>query len=254
MTESAKVLSLLTTLKLPGASRAMNDVLNDAETAGSSYVTVLGSLLEAEISYRRDRKLKRSLAGAHFPTAKHLDEFDVHGVSGVTKADLANLQDLRWMETNTNLLFFGPPGLGKTHLAIGLGMKAIEAGFTVCFERMTNLIRLLKTAEIQRSSTFRINRLLKADLVIIDEIGYTPIDRKEANLFFNLVSELYEKTSVIITSNKPFEGWAEMLGDEVMTTALLDRLLHHSRIFALDGPSFRIASRKEGRSPSRKAA
>lgn len=246
MSEFPQVLSLLASLKLQGVARSVEAVLNEAEGNRSSYLTVVKALLDAEISYRRDRKLKRSLAGAHFPTIKRAEEYDVQAVKGITKEDVANLLDLRWLESHTNLLLFGPPGLGKTHLAISLGMKAIEAGFTVCFERMTNLIRLLKTSEVQRNSAFRMNRMLKADLVIMDEIGYTPIDRKEANLFFTLVSELYEKTSVIITSNKPFEAWAEMLGDEVMTTALLDRLLHHSRIFSLDGPSYRIAQKKGG--------
>jgi DNA replication protein DnaC len=134
---------------------------------------------------------------------------------------------------------------GKTHLSIGLGMKAVERGYTVCFEKIVNLIKLLKTQEIQRSSGFRINKILRSDLLIIDEIGYTPIDRKEANLFFNLVSELYEKKSIILTSNKAFENWAEMMGDSVMTTALLDRLLHHARVFTLDGESYRIRKQKE---------
>ena len=97
--------------------------------------------------------------------------------------------------------------MGKTHLSIAIGMQAVQAGYTVCFERVTNLIKLLKTAEIQRKAQFRINRIMKSDLVIIDEIGYTPIERKEANLFFNLVSELYEKSSIIIISNKSFESW-----------------------------------------------
>ena len=99
--------------------------------------------------------------------------------------------------------------------------------------------------EVQRSSTFRINRIMKANVLIIDEIGYTPIDRKEANLFFSLISELYERTSVVITSNKGFEEWSEMMGDEIMTTALLDRLLHHAHVFSLNGESYRISSRKE---------
>ena len=111
---------------------------------------------------------------------------------------------------------------------------------TVCFERIINLIKLLKTAEIQRTSGFRINRILRSDLVIIDEIGYTPIVRREANLFFNMISELYEKSSIITTSNKSFDTWAEMMGDEVLTTALLDRLLHHARVFNLDGESYRL--------------
>ena len=124
-------------------------------------------------------------------------------------------------------------------------MKAIEGGYTVCFEKIVNLIKLLKTQEIQRAAGFRINRILRSDALIIDEIGYTPIDRREANLFFNLISELYEKKSIILTSNKSFDMWAEMMGDGVMTTALLDRLLHHARVYNLDGESYRIRKRKE---------
>lgn len=119
-------------------------------------------------------------------------------------------------------------------------MKALHAGYTVCFERMSNLVKMLKTSELHRSSAFRINRILRSHVVVIDEIGYTPIDRREANLLFNLISKLYERASLIITSNKSFDTWAEMMGDEVLTTALLDRLLHHAHIYSMDGDSYRL--------------
>ena len=109
----------------------------------------------------------------------------------------------------------------------------------MCFERITNLIKLLRTSEVQKTSEYRIRRIMKSDLIIIDEIGYTPIEKREANLFFNLISEAYENLSVVVTSNKSFETWAEMMGDGVMTTALLDRLLHHARVYNLDGESYR---------------
>lgn len=139
-----------------------------------------------------------------------------------------------------------PRGIGKTHLAIALGIAVIERGYRVCFERITNLIKLLKTAEIQKSSQYRIRRITKSDLVIIDKIGYTLIKKRKAKLFFNLISDLYERVSVIITSNKSFDSWAEMMGDSVLTTALLDRFLHHARIFNLEVESYRISNQKKG--------
>jgi len=240
------IVEILGVLKLKGILKSLDEIVGEAEAEKFSYLTLLHALLKAEISYRAERRYKRNLAAAHFPIPKTLDSFEFGRVKGITKADIAQLLDFRWLDNHENLLFFGPPGLGKSHLSIALGIKAIEQGYTVCFEKIVNLIKLLKTQDIQRTAGFRINRIVRSDLLIIDEIGYTPIDRKEANLFFNLVSELYEKKSIIITSNKGFENWAEMMGDGVMTTALLDRLLHHARVFNLDGESYRIQRKKEG--------
>ena len=233
-------INLLSSLQLKGVLKELDEILNDAETSKLSYIQFLNTVVQAEMASRSRRRYERSLSGAHFPTLKKLDTFQFGLVKGIGKSEVVNLRDCRWLDNHENILFFGPPGIGKTHLAIGLGVNAVEAGYTVCFERMTNLIRLLKTMEIQRTAGYRVKRLMKADLVIIDEIGYTPIEKREANLFFNLVTELYEQTSLVITSNKSFDNWAEMMGDNVMTTALLDRLLHHSRIYNLDGESYRI--------------
>jgi len=236
-----QVISQLTTLKLPGIIRTMDQAINEAEREHHSYSAFLNALLSAELDYRVDKRYQRNLAGAHFPVMKNIESFEfVKGLKGITKMDLSQLQEFNWLDNHLNLLFFGPPGVGKTHLAISLGIKAVEKGYIASFERMTTLTKLLKTAEIQRMSAYRLNRIIKSDLIIIDEIGYSPIERKEANLFFNLISELYEKKSIIITSNKSFNDWAEMMGDEIMTTALLDRLLHHSKIFNLYGVSYRI--------------
>ena len=233
--------ALLESLKLRGAASKLEVLLEAAEKEGMSFAGFLRATLESEIADRAERRLKRNLAAAHLPVEKKLEEFEFKRVSGITRQQVVNLLELRWIDLHENLIFLGPPGLGKTHLAITVSLGALHAGYTVCFERMSNLVRLLKSSELQRSSAFRMNRILRSHVLVIDEIGYTPIDRREANLFFNLISELYERASIIITSNKGFEEWAEMMGDGVMTTAMLDRLLHHVHVYSMNGESYRVA-------------
>jgi DNA replication protein DnaC len=237
-----ETLTLIQALGLKGVGRYLDELLSDAEREKSSYLSLLNALFRTEVAERTRKRLERNMTGAHFPAIKRIDDFEFGSVRGIGKTETANLIDCRWIDNCENILFFGPPGIGKTHLSIALGVNAVEYGYKVCFEKMTGLIRLLKTSEVQRSAGYRVNRILKSNLVIIDEIGYTPIEKKEANLFFNLISEMHENTSVIITSNKGFDDWSEMMGDTVMTTALLDRLLHHARVFNLDGDSYRIKS------------
>ena len=240
-----QVQALLQSLKFKGAGKHLGDACRESEEKSSSYLQFLHSLLLKEIAERNEKRLRRNLTGAHFPVEKRIEEFDFSKVEGVTERDIQGLRDFRWIDTHENVLFLGPPGLGKSHLAIALGLEAVYAGYKVCFERMTNLVKLLKSAEVQRSSALRLNRIFKSHVLIIDEIGYTPIERKEANFFFSLVSEIYERSSIVITSNTSFGEWAELLGDEVLTTALLDRLLHQAHTFSLRGESYRIQKRKE---------
>jgi DNA replication protein DnaC len=235
---------LLETLKLKGAAKKLESLLETAENEAMSFADFLRHTLQSELSDRAERRLKRNLAAAHLPVEKRIEDFDFSRVEGITQSQAMNLLDFRWIDLHQNLMFLGPPGLGKTHLAAALSLKALYAGYTVCFERMSNLVKMLKTAEIHRASAFRINRIMRSHVLVIDEIGYTPIDRKEANLFFNLISELYEQASLIITSNKDFDTWAEMMGDDILTTALLDRLLHHAHVYSMDGDSYRLPQNK----------
>jgi DNA replication protein DnaC len=245
MSQTELAVKLLSQFKLNGMAESVGAITAEANKEKLSHLGFLNRLLDYEIEFRKEKRLKRNMTGAHLPVIKELNDFNFSCISGITEQDSIDLLDFNWIDRTENLLFFGPPGVGKTHLSIALGMQALRAGYTVCFERITSLIKLLKTAEIQQSSRFRINRILKSSVLIIDEIGYTSIDKKEANMLFTLISELYERSSIIITSNQGIDRWAEMLGDEVMTTAMVDRLLHHAHVFNLSGDSYRVSSKNK---------
>jgi DNA replication protein DnaC len=185
-------------------------------------------------------RIKRS----NLPSEKNLDMFDFGFQRSVTKEQMLRLSDFTWLEEAYNVMFLGPPSVGKTHLATSLGYLAIEKGYTVSFVTLDELVRLLKTEEITASSKRRMKYLYKSDMVIIDEVGFLPVSAAEANLFFTFVSAMHEETSLIITSNKGFSEWSGFLGDEVITTAILDRLIYKCEIFNMTGEGYRLKNRK----------
>ena len=202
-------------------------------------------MLRSEAAAREKRATAERAKQARLPTYKGFNEFDTNFQKGVTREQLTTLESLEWVDKAFNLVLIGPPGTGKTHIALAVGNKAVERGYKVFYSPMDTLMHILKTREISTKSAARVRWINKCDLVIIDEVGYLPISKTEANLFFSLISQLYETASVVITSNKGFSGWAEILGDTVLATALLDRLTHKCQVLDFEGEGWRIAHRKQ---------
>lgn len=237
-----RLCGMMESFGLKHSSKAIADLLERADLEEWTYRKLLLEMMEAEVKGRNDRRRHRNYAGAHFPpSAKPLEQFDPSELeSGITEGQLRQLKELSWLDACGNIIIAGPPGLGKTMIALGLGLHAVNEGYTVCFEKMDALIGILDRADHERAAGFRLKNIRKAQLAIIDEIGYTPITRSQANRFFNFISDTYERTSIIFTTNNQISEWAEMMGDPVLTTAMLDRILHHARCFSLRGESYRL--------------
>lgn len=230
--------------RMSETSKELPSFLRKAEMKAWTYQEFLYELLSFEEKRRSEKTIEKHLKWARFPYQKKLDVFDLGEQTSISERQLRQLEELVWLEETFNLIFLGPPGVGKTHLAIGLGLEAIQKGYRVSFISMGELVPLLKTEDYLRNSQLRLKRIRESDLVIIDDLMYMAMDQNEANLFFHLINHLYERSSIVLTSNKGPDQWGELLGDQGITTAILDRLLHRSEVIHLNGDSHRIKHRE----------
>ena len=232
------------TLKLKNASENIAEILSFSAENSLSNEKLVEYILDQEIESRENARVEKYLRQAAFPEYKTLDEFNLKEQQTLSTKQFNQLKELSWLERGYNIVLLGPTGVGKTHLSIGLGIHAINQGYRTIFAGMSDLIYWLKTADMIKSSKTKLNRVLKSDLLIIDDIMFMAIKKQESNLFFQLINKLYGQTSIIITSNKGPAEWGELLGDQAITAAILDRIVHKCEIINLDGDSYRLAHRK----------
>ena len=227
-------------LRLPQVAYSFEEEALTASKTKMSYQEYLYSLLQQQVLIRTDNSINARIKKARFPFIKSLEEFDYSFQPQMDEKLIRELGNLNFLDKAQNLLFVGPPGVGKTHLAIAMGMKVAQTQKRVLFYTAENLIEELIAAEVSGKLTAFLDIMGRIDLLIIDELGYLTMTRQAAELFFKLIAKRYEKGAVIVTTNKVFEQWGEIFTDEVVAAAILDRLLHHSFPFFIQGKSYRM--------------
>lgn len=240
MTEIERVKEQLKHLSLHTMADIFEKEAEKAAKSQTSYTAFLARLADEEVANKTDRSVNARITKAHFPAIKTLESFDFAFQPSLPMTQVKELAEMGFLEQAYNILFIGPPGSGKSHLSIALGIKACAQRKRVLFTSATNLLDQLVVATVSHSLQKMLDILGRVDLLIIDELGYMPIDSQRGNLFFQIVSRRYEKGSIILNTNKSFDRWGEMFGDDVIASAILDRLLHYCHIIPTNGPSYRI--------------
>ena len=244
-TPGEDIRAMLADLKMPGALEAVDGILAEVDGGAVTASKAIARLLMAQITLRNNRRLEAAMRSSRLPAVKTLEEFDFSFQPSIKREQIESLHELGFIARKENVVLLGPPGVGKTHLAISLAIAAAQSGRRVYYGTLLDLISSLEEAKAAGRFTRRLAVLSHPSLLIVDEIGYLPVSHSGAVLFFQLMNRRYEHASTVLTSNKGFEEWGAVLGDDVMAAALIDRILHHCHLVNIRGNSYRMREHTE---------